>query len=222
DWLEQECRLAGVELVAEHEGALEELDAHPGPVVCCTGSRPGRRTFEVEPFASVLSAAEVLAAEPIVGENALNPAVVFDPIGGPIGIGTAEYLVSLGSSVTLVTPDFVPGDQLARTGDLAPASVRLQQGGVEILRRTLVRSVSSTAVTVEHRDSGELRTLEASALVDAGHRLPDDSLFRAVVAQRQASCAGDAVAPRSVLEAVLEGRRLAMSLVQPRRLGVLA
>jgi mycofactocin system FadH/OYE family oxidoreductase 1 len=217
DWLEQECRLAGVELVAEHEAALEELDAHPGAVVCCTGSRPGRRTFEVETFASVLTAAEVLAAEPMAGEISLNPAVVFDPVGGPIGIGTVEYLVSLGSSVTLVTPEFVPGEQLARTGDLAPASVRLQQSGVEILRRSFVRSVSPTAVRVEQRDSGEIRTLEASALVDAGHRLPDETLYRAVVAHRQADCAGDAVAPRSVLEAVLEGRRVAMKLVQRRR-----
>ncbi|MGH9169656.1 MAG: mycofactocin system FadH/OYE family oxidoreductase 1 [Acidimicrobiales bacterium] len=217
DWLEQECRLAGVELVAEHETALEELDAHPGPVALCTGGRAGRRSYGVEPFASVLTAAEVLAADPHAGTAPPSPAVVYDPIGGPIGVGTAEHLASLGSSVVLVTPEFVAGEQLARTGDLAPASVRLQQAGVEVLRRSLLRSVAPGAVTIEARDSGELRTVDATVLVDAGHRLPEDALLKAVAGRGSVFAAGDAVAPRTVLEAVLEGRRVAMGLPLRRR-----
>jgi 2,4-dienoyl-CoA reductase (NADPH2) len=223
DWLVAECNLGGVEIVTGHEVALEELDAHAGPVVCCTGSRQGRRGFAVAPFAPVLTAAEVLEADRLVGEPPLSPAVVFDPIGGPIGIGVAELLSSLGATVTLVTPDFVAGDQLARTGDLAPASVRLQQAGVVIAKRSVVRSVDTESVVLEHRDSGETTTLPAAVLVDAGHRLPEDTLFRAVSAARPGVfLAGDAVAPRTILESVLEGRRVAMNLcnlarAEPRR-----
>jgi 2,4-dienoyl-CoA reductase (NADPH2) len=221
EWLEAECTLAGVEIVTSHDVALEELDAHEGPVVCCTGSRPGRRGFAVAPFAPVLTAAEMLAAERLVGEAPVSPAVVFDPIGGPIGIGVAELLASLGGAVTLVTPDFVVGEQLARTGDLAPASVRLQQAGVVLVTRSLVRSVDSDGVVVEQRDSGEVRQLPAAVLVDAGHRLPEDTLFRAVAASRPGVfVAGDAVAPRTVLEAVLEGRRAALSLRLPAGVGI--
>jgi 2,4-dienoyl-CoA reductase (NADPH2) len=216
EWLEAECRRAGVEIVTNHEVALEELDAHDGPVVCCTGSRPGRRGFAVASFAPVLTAAEMLSAERLVGEPPPSPAVVFDPIGGPIGIGAAELLASLGAAVTFVTPDFVVGDQLARTGDLAPASVRLQQAGVAIVTRSFVRSVETESVVVEQRDSGEVRTLAAAVLVDAGHRLPEDTLYRAVAAARSGVLlAGDALAPRTVLEAVLEGRRAAMGLPHP-------
>jgi mycofactocin system FadH/OYE family oxidoreductase 1 len=213
DWLVAECSLGGVEIVTGHEVALEELDAHTGPVVCCTGSRQGRWGFAVSPFAPVLTAAEVLEADRLIGEPALSPAVVFDPIGGPIGIGVAELLSSLGAAVTLVTPDFVAGDQLARTGDLAPANVRLQQAGVAIAKRSVVCSVDTESVVVEHRDSGETSTLPAAVLVDAGHRLPEDTLFRTVSAARPGVfVAGDAVAPRTILESVLEGRRVAMNL----------
>jgi mycofactocin system FadH/OYE family oxidoreductase 1 len=216
EWLEAECRIAGVELVPGHEVGLEELDAHDGPVVCCTGSRPGRRSYTVAPFATVLSAAEVLGADRQLGEGPPSPVVIFDPIGGPIGIGTAELLASLGASVAFVTPDFVVGEQLARTGDLAPAAVRLQRAGVELLKRSLVTAVDpESGVVVEHRDSGETRTLEAAVLVDASHRLPEDTLYRAVLATRAVEVAGDAVAPRTILEAILEGRRTALRVAAP-------
>ena len=212
-WLEAECRLAGVEFVMEHEAALEELDAHEGPIVCCTGSRPGRRSFALAQFAPALTAAEVLEAERLVGEAAPSPAVVFDPIGGPVGIGVAETLASLGAAVTLVTPHFVAGEQLARTGDLAPANVRLLRAGVTIARRSLICSVGASSITIEHRDSGEVSTVPLAVFVDAGHRLAEDSLCRSISAVRAGVLvAGDAVAPRTVLEAVLDARRVAMGL----------
>ena len=158
----------------------------------------------------------MLGADRLVGEPPPSPAVVFDAIGGPIGIGTAELLAALGASVTLGTPDFVVGEQLAMSGDLAPAGVRLQQAGVELVKRCLVRFVEPEHVVIENRDSGEPRSLPAAVLVDAGHRLPEDALYRAVTLSRsRVLIAGDAVAPRTVLEAVLEGRRVAMGLELP-------
>jgi 2,4-dienoyl-CoA reductase (NADPH2) len=47
-------------------------------------------------------------------------------------------------------------------------------------------------------------------VVDAGHRLPDDRLWRAT--GERLPRAGDAVAPRTIYEAVLEGRRRAVEL----------
>ena len=41
-------------------------------------------------------------------------------------------------------PRLVAGNELARTGDLAPANVRLQQAGVLIERRSIVRAVRAT------------------------------------------------------------------------------
>lgn len=217
-WLYEECRRSGVQLEAGHDVSLEEIDAHDGPVVCCTGSRPGRRTYGVHPPALVLSAAEILSAERLVGEAPPSPALVFDPVGGPIGVGVAELLASLGADVAIVTPDFVAGAQLARTGDLAPANVRLQRAGVRIVRRCAVESVGTDGVVVAHVDGGGAETMPAALFVDAGHRLPEDTLYRSVQAtgtrtRSDLLVAGDAVAPRTILEAVLEGRRAASQLL---------
>ncbi len=221
-FLERSCRLLGVELAYGEEATLERLDAHEGPVVLCTGSRPGRATYEAVAPAPVTSAAEVLAAERLPGAPVPAAAVVSDPVGGPVGVGVAELLAGFGSAVTLVTPDFVAGEQLARSGDLAPANVRLARAGVEVAIHSLVRSVSAQAVTIEDRFSGRRRVVPGALLVDAGHRLADDALWRACLASAGRKpdrlwLAGDAVAPRTIHEAVLEGRWAALGLAGASR-----
>ena len=53
---------------------------------------------------------------------------LFDPIGGPIAVALAE---DLGDRAILITQDHIAGNELSRTGDLAPANVRLAQRGVD-------------------------------------------------------------------------------------------
>jgi hypothetical protein len=112
----------------------------------------------------------------------------------------------LAGRAVLITQDHIAGNELARTGDLAPANVRLAQLGVLIERRTLLRAVRPAAVEVADRFSGVRRSIQCAAVVDCGFRLPDAPLPGAVAQ------AGDCVAPRSVYEAILEGRRVALSL----------
>src|SRR5690606_6018120 len=100
--------------------------------------------------------------------------VVWDPVGGPEGVALAETLAAVGRTVTLATPDVVVGTQLALSGDLAPANVRLHQAGVALVKRALLRRVGPASVTVEDRFSGERREIEAGWLVDVGHRLPEE------------------------------------------------
>jgi hypothetical protein len=94
---------------------------------------------------------------------------------------------------------------------LAPANVRLAQKGVRIERRSVVRAVekhgSELNVRLQDRFSGEVRTITVSAVVDAGFRLPAEPL-----PIERATSAGDCVAPRTLYEAVLEGRRAAVTI----------
>jgi 2,4-dienoyl-CoA reductase (NADPH2) len=128
--------------------------------------------------------------------------VLFDPIGGPIGVALAE---NLGERAVLVTQDNIAGNELARTGDLAPANSRLAQRGVTIERRTLLRAVRPGEIEVEDRYTGERRTITCVALVDCGFRVPTEPIDGA-------NRIGDAVAPRTIHEAVLEARRVALSI----------
>jgi len=200
-WLAEECARLGVRF-SRARATAADVEAFDGDVVLCTGSRPGCRTFETGEGAVVLSAADALVSVPD------GRVAVWDPIGGPVGVSVAETLRAAGRDVALVTPDLIAGNELSRTGDLAPANVRLLAGGVHIERRSLLRRVAAGSVEVEDRFTGVARAIEADVVVDAGYRLPDDALWRETGRPR----AGDAVAPRTIYEAVLEGRRAALAL----------
>ena len=193
-WLEAECRRLGVDI------AIGTTEVPSGDVtVQCTGSRPGRRDYEVDDPSMLFDIAEVRRGMPLPPGSI----AIFDPIGGPIAIALAE---ELGDRAILITQDHIAGNELSRTGDLAPANVRLAQRGVTIERRTLLRAVRRGAVEVENRFSGERRTIVCAALVDCGFRLPTDPIAGADLS------AGDCVAPRTIYEAVLEGRRAALAV----------
>jgi mycofactocin system FadH/OYE family oxidoreductase 1 len=217
DWLEQECRRLGVQIELGTEVGDSELAAELGsgaPVVLCTGSRPVPVRAS-DGSVACRSARELLEAAGPLGTEELSsgPVVVDDSVGDAVGISVAELLAAAGRSVTLVTGDAVPGTQLARTGDLAPASTRLARLGVTIVRRGTVVGVSAGAVVVRDRYTGQETTIPAALYVQAGHAEPEESWSDAVP---DALRAGDAVAPRSVYEAVLEGRRAALAILEAR------
>ncbi len=217
DWLESECRLEGVELVTDHPVDVDELAAlgaaHPGGhhVIVATGSAAGVRDFDVTRAATVLTAPEVLDAPASLPEG---PVLVWDPIGGPMGVSVAELLAAAGREVHLATQDNIVGNELARSGDLAPANARLQQAGVHLHRRSLLRQVRKSTAVFEDRFTAERRELPVAAVVDAGHRLPDETLWDALRDRPELHVVrvGDCVAPRTIHEAILEGRRAALAL----------
>lgn len=214
DWLDAECRRLGVTIDTRREVTADEVRRHRGPVVLCTGSRAGRPTYATEHGADVRGAAEML--ERLDADIPDGPVVVWDPVGGPVGISVAESLAADGSGVALVTPDLVVGTELSRSGDLASAGGRLLRAGVRLEKRTVLTRVVPGAAEVQDRFTGEPRRLEAAVVVDAGYRMPDDALWRQAPDMARA---GDAVAPRTVYEAVLEGRRAAASLDRPGTAG---
>ncbi|MGZ4506556.1 MAG: mycofactocin system FadH/OYE family oxidoreductase 1 [Blastococcus sp.] len=195
DWLAGECARLGVTVEL---GTV--IDAVPdGAVVLATGSRARTPEFAVH-GGCVVTAAEVLAG----AELPDGPVVVHDPLGGPIGVGVAELLAAAGRQVAVVTPDVVVGERLG--GDLAPANARLLRAGVRRETACVLRSADGRLAVVEDRWTGHTRTIPCAVVVDAGPLLPED-------APTGGLRAGDAVAPRTVLEAVLDGRRAALALL---------
>jgi 2,4-dienoyl-CoA reductase (NADPH2) len=242
DWLEAECRRLGVrfDLGVEIDAAAVEQARMDGvEVLLATGSRTAERRYapgtpgaqvadaEGHPGPDAPSADDpttVIDVVDLLGRPAdqlpAGPYLVHDPIGGPIAIGVAEWLAALGHPVALATSDQVAGTLLSLTGDLAPANTRLQQAGVHRELRVLVREVGGGRAVLEDVWTGERREIAATTVVDCGHRLPDERLYNAILEQTGSSSlpgparAGDCVAPRTVLEAVLEGRRRALELGQ--------
>ncbi len=214
DWYAGELERSGVDVRLGHEVTDAEAALVPHLLVA-TGGRHGRPEFEVDEGAVVVPAAEVLD-DPARGAAGPGGAavLVWDPVGGPTGVAVAELLAATGRPVHLATPDHIVGNELARSGDLAPANARLAQAGVTMHRRALLRRVGAGVAVLEDRFSGARTELEVGLVVDAGHRLPDDALWEGVRASigTRPSRAGDCVAPRTTHEAILEGRRTALDL----------
>ncbi|HUR13456.1 MAG TPA: mycofactocin system FadH/OYE family oxidoreductase 1 [Mycobacteriales bacterium] len=196
DWLAGECDRLGVELRLDSPVSDDEITSFAGDVVIATGSR--RR--EVLPFeVPVFDSRQALRAQLPEG-----PVVVLDPVGGPVGVSIAERLAGSGRDVRIVTQDPVVGTMLALSGDLADCNTRLQRAGVPRDLKSLLRKASGGTATLEDVWTGMQREVPCAVVVDCGHRLPDET--------PGAVRAGDCVAPRTILEAVLEGRRAALAL----------
>jgi len=223
-WLERECRRLGVRFELGREITTADVEAQEstgGRVVLCTGSVPGSARFESDRTVRQLDAATFfgLVESGELGRLPDGPVVVDDPVGDWVGIGVAELLAGQGREVALVTGDLVAGTQLSRTGDLAPANARLARAGVRSVKRSTVTAVIDGEVRVEDRYTGEKGSLAASVLVESSHRLPDEGLVPGHPAppRRHAVLrAGDAVAPRTAYEAILEARRAVGTLERDR------
>ena len=200
DWLLRECARLGVTVHPDTDWSGEPNSSEV--VIQATGGRPGIREYQVDDGAPVFDIVDVRCGAATLPAD--GPIVLLDPIGGPIAVALAD---ELGDRAVLVTQDQIAGNELSRTGDLAPANVRLAQRGVRIERRSIVRAVRSDGtVELDDRFSGQRRTIASSAVVDCGFRLPTDPIDGA------AARVGDCVAPRTILEAVLEARRAAAAL----------
>jgi NADPH-dependent 2,4-dienoyl-CoA reductase/sulfur reductase-like enzyme len=137
-----------------------------------------------------------------------GPVVVDDPVGDGAAVALAERLAADGREVAIVAPGVLVGPGLARTGDLVDAQARLARAGVRRVREARVAGFADGAVTVVDVVTGAETVLPAAALVDAAPRRAG------VVTPRPGlHVAGDAVAPRTVAEAVREGRAAARALL---------
>lgn len=208
DWLGAECQRLGVHIqlnTAARAEDIHERRAAGDTVVLATGS------VFASPWPGALDPIDVLRADALTGGD--GRVVIADPIGGPVGVRLGEVLATRGYAVTLVSPDPVAGTMLSATGDLPAANARLQQAGVVRRLHSKIREVGARGVLVEDVYTGTQETLACQAFVDAGYRLPDAQLPEDQLhSETGADRIGDCVAPRTLHEAILDGRRWALSL----------
>ncbi|MCL4313076.1 MAG: NAD(P)-binding protein [Actinobacteria bacterium] len=210
DWLEGECMSLGVEVILGVEATPEHLSAPSRAVVICTGSRPGRLTFPISADGVVIDPAEALNNIGSIGVPDGSHLVAWDPLGGYLVLPLVETLARRGYELTVVTPDLIVGTQLSRTGDLVPLQSRLAHLDVRMLKHHRIREVSADEVVVEDIFTNRRSSISAAGIINGGPRLPDTDLWNAT--NRSYDRIGDALAPRSIAEAIYEGRRKALEL----------
>ena len=187
-------------------------------VVVATGSSPARRELpDGPPVFDVREAALAAASPPPELRGAV---VVRDDTGGWAAASLAEHLARQGAEVHLVTPVAALFSQITTYSRLG-LTARLGELGV---RAHLLREVvEATGGTVLLRDTlnGRNESLTGiTAVVDAGRPSAADGLYRALEGADGAPAvfvAGDANAPRTLLEAVYEGRMTGTFLTESTR-----
>jgi mycofactocin system FadH/OYE family oxidoreductase 1 len=205
DWLAAECLRLGVQVQLDSQVTASQIASYDGDVVLATGSRSfagPQHPGAVDRQIMVDSRAALRGELPAEGT-----VLVHDPVGGPVGVSVAEKLAAEGREVRIVTQDPIVGTLLSLTGDLADCNTRLQRAGVQRELKALLRRASGGTALLEDVWTGTPRSVPADVVVDCGHRLPLEDLYVTGLPR-----AGDCVAPRTILEAVLEGRRRALDV----------
>ena len=213
DWLENECRSLGVEFrlgTAVSDADIDAAEGEGATVILATGSRPRPLPFPVGGNVRCVGAADL----PDGGPPTKGPHVVFDPVGGPVGVAVVEWLAAQGRDVSIVTQDSVAGSRLGMTGDLADANTRLQRAGVTRHLDSRIVSIGDDGMRIRNRYTAEESVVPCTVLIDCSHRLPEDTLGSS---HPDAVRIGDCVAPRTLLEAVREGRAEALTWTANRQ-----
>ena len=155
------------------------------------------------------AARERPGARPAPGRRSPTPRPSRGPSSSPTGaawdgLDAAERLAEAGAAVTLACAAPCPGDvlhQYQRNLYLA----RLDEAGIAVLHHTELAAEGDRLV-LRHVFSARTASLPDVATVVLAHgRVPEDDLWAVFEGQRGRIRAGDALGPRSMEEAILEG-----------------
>ena len=228
-WRVARLRSLGVEIRTRTRASLDDLLASDADrIIIATGGRtrdPRPRGVDLtDDGLPIFTHRDVLSREwPAALRVALTgpgPAVVYDLIDDFWGPSAAEVIAARrpSAAVYLVTPQRFIGSAFLAPGALPGLRQRLHAAGVELWpQRDLIRGAGRTLVFRRHWRIEEASIDGVSALIVCDREEPEDGLYRAALAAGlPVECVGDAVAPRRIIDAVLEGGRAARRLGSPR------
>jgi thioredoxin reductase/uncharacterized protein (DUF2164 family) len=180
------------------------LAQNPDIVIVATGSRPKNSGFAGNGKPpEVLDGRQVLRDGLSVGKKV----VYIDESGGKQGASTVEWLADQGKEVQMITSDPFIGVALAPIGELNLMRGRLLQKGVVFFQETEVMEIGQHKVVARDIHSHEPIIFEGhdTVVIDA-ENVADDGLYKELKGKvKELYRVGDAVAPRGIEMAILEG-----------------
>jgi N,N-dimethylglycine/sarcosine dehydrogenase len=209
DWLERQVRKLGVDVRLGIDADQDEvLSLEPDAVVVATGSTTRTPRATVHDGADVFFPVDVLDGAVLAGRRIV--VLAEDPhMAGPT---TADFLASRGHRVTVLTQGYSVGEAIDDT--LRPVVLaRLLTQGVTLVPLHRVVEIHRNHVVAEHVLTGAHSTFEADAAVAATGGRANDALYHVIRGKvPTVLLVGDAVTPRRIHEAILEGTRAARTL----------
>jgi dimethylamine/trimethylamine dehydrogenase len=222
-------RLANVEEARGTVTADEILEYDFDHVAIATGSswradgvgRYHTKPISLDPALPVLTPDHLLNGERPEGEHV----VIYDDDHYYLGGVLAERLCADGHPVTLVTPANAPSSWTTATMEQHRIQRRLLELGVRIEASRAVLATTAGAIATACVFTGVEREIACDAALFVTARLPEDSLYRELLARREewedaglrtVKAVGDCWSPGTIAAAVWEGHRYAQELDEPQ------
>ena len=136
--------------------------------------------------------------------------LIVDDIGSHQATSLAEYLAEAGCRISLVTSAFHVGQELGVTLDLELWHQRMASHEIDLYEGHIVLDASVDPVLLDIYSNRQTTLADVGLIVPVNHGRSRDGLYHELAGRVAALYrAGDAVSPKDVGEAILDGHRAA-------------
>jgi mycofactocin system FadH/OYE family oxidoreductase 2 len=196
----------GVEIILNTKISGEKIiNEKPDGVIIATGSLDAYPAFPVNPGIPAYDFRQVLRGEVDPG----NKVLVVDFLNNHAATSMAEMLADSGVKVTMATAALYVGADLGPTQDLPLWYYRAQKKGIEFIPNVVVKEVGRSVVLLNHYNWQEQALADLDSLVYVAPGRANDELYFTLKGKvNNLHRIGDALSPRKVEHAVLEGHRV--------------
>jgi mycofactocin system FadH/OYE family oxidoreductase 2 len=208
-WLAAQVRKAGVEVRLNAPATAADVLSHaPDAVIVATGATARVPDLPGVHLPHVATTVDVLLGRARPGRRV----VVVDEDGHYAAPTTADLLAGRGCQVTVITRYFMVGEDIDE-GIRSDLYARLFGQGVVLQPLTAALEVVPDGVRTRHTFSGAEATLPADTVVLSYGGKANDALYHELDGRvPELRLVGDAVSPRRIHDALLDGTRAARAL----------
>ena len=180
-------------------------DLKPDAVIIATGSQPRTSPISSDDSIPVIAPIEVMASPETYMDKKV---IVVDHVAHFPAYAPAEALKDVGAQVMIVTPKLFVGSLLDQA-TMVRTLRRLASKGVLMVPNTTSVKISDGLLHVQDTLSGQMRTEKPDVIIAAVGNQVVDALAKELTEDfhhLNVHVIGDASAPRTILEAIREGR----------------
>jgi 2,4-dienoyl-CoA reductase-like NADH-dependent reductase (Old Yellow Enzyme family)/NADPH-dependent 2,4-dienoyl-CoA reductase/sulfur reductase-like enzyme len=209
DWLERQCRKAGVRLELNKEVSVKVIKQfNPDVVILATGAKPFIPDIPGIDKSHVATAEDVLTGRLKVGKKVVVAG------GGQVGVETADFIAekSLAESVTIIEMLPMLAYDMPTMTRTYMLKVLLPKWGVKALTNMQLQEITDDGIVALDKE-WKRHKFESDMVVNALGYVPNITLSEALSGEvREFYTIGDCVRPRNILHAVREAAYIARQI----------